>query len=57
MDIINEIKELGYTGSKTQAYTNINAIKENFDIRTLGFSQVQYKKTPYVKPLSSRKLV
>lgn len=55
-DIINEIKELGFNGQESQAYNNINAIRENFDVKTPGFSQVQYKKTPYVKPLFSRML-
>ena len=56
-DIINEIREeMGFYDQESQAYYNINTIKENFDLRTPGFSQVQYKKTPYVKPLSSRML-
>jgi predicted transcriptional regulator len=51
-DIIDEIYKLGYTGSRTQAYHNINIIKENFKIDTPGFAQVQQTKIPYVKPLS-----
>lgn len=56
IDIINEINELGFNGSKTQAYHNINLIKEKYKIDTLSFLQVPQKRIPYVKPLSSRKL-
>jgi len=55
-DIINEIRELGFNGSNTQAYHNINVMKEEYEISTPGFSQVVLPKIPYVKPLSSRKL-
>lgn len=55
-DIINEIRELGFNGSQSQAYYNINVIRDNFKICTPGFSQVQHTKIPYVKPLSPRKL-
>lgn len=55
-DIIKEIRELGFNGSQSQAYYNINAIRDNYKISTPGFSQVQHTQIPYVKPLSSRKL-
>ena len=55
-NIIDEIYELGYNGSRTQAYHNINIIKEKFDIHTLGFFQVRHTQILYIKPLSSRKL-
>ena len=55
-DIIDEIYELGYNGSRTQAYHNINIIKEKFEIHTLDFAQIQKSRTPYIKPLSSRML-
>jgi len=55
-DIVEEIRELGFNGSQTQAYHNINVIRDNHDIRTPGFSQVPLPSIPYVKPLSSRKL-
>ena len=56
-DIIEEIREVGFNGSKTQAYNNINVIRNNFNISTPGFAQVpQHAKIPYVKILSSRKL-
>ncbi len=40
-DIIDEIYELGYKGSRTQAYHNINIIKEKFEISTPDFAQIQ----------------
>ena len=55
-DIIEEIRELGFNGSQTQAYHNINVIKEDNSINVPSFAQVQHSKTPYVKPISSRKL-
>jgi transposase len=55
-NIIDEIYKLGYTGSRTQAYHNINTIKENFKIDTPDYTQVLLTKIPYVKPLNSRKL-
>jgi len=55
-DIIEEIRGLGFNGSQTQAYHNINIIREDNDINVPGFAQVQQSKIPYVKPLSSRKL-
>ena len=56
-DIIEEIKGLGFNGSKTQAYHNINIIKENHGICTQGFAQIQCTRIPYVRPLNSRRLV
>lgn len=56
IDIIMEIKELGFNGSKTQAYHNINVIRNSFKISTPGFIDIQPEKIPYVKTLSSRKL-
>jgi transposase len=48
---------LGFNGSSTQAYQNINDIRNNFEILTPGFVQFQQQtKIPYVRPLSSRKL-
>ena len=55
-DIIDEIYELGYNGSRTQAYHNINIIMEKFEIRTPDFAQIQSSRIPYIKPLSSRTL-
>ena len=43
-------------GSVSPKYPNINVIKENYEINTLGISQVLLPKISFVKPLSSRKL-
>jgi hypothetical protein len=56
IDIIEEIRKLGFNGSNSQAYNNINAIKSQFKINTPGFLQIRSKKIPYLKPLSPRKL-
>ncbi len=57
MDIIEEIRKVGFNGSNTQAYHNINVIRNNFNISTPSFVLVQQPvKIPYVKILSSRKL-
>ena len=53
-DIIDEIYELGYKGSRTQAYHNINIIKEEFEIYTPDFAQIQKSRIPYIKHLSSK---
>jgi hypothetical protein len=55
-DIFEEICELGFNGSRSQAYYNINVMKENFKINTPGFSQFQNTGVQYIKPLSTRKL-
>lgn len=55
-DIIDEIYGLGYNGSRTQAYHNINIIKEKLEIYTPDFAQIQKSRIPYIKPLSSRTL-
>ncbi|MCT4646356.1 MAG: ISL3 family transposase [Carboxylicivirga sp.] len=55
-DIINEIKELGYNGGQTQAYQNINMLKERHKLSTPGLAQLQKVKIPFVKPLSTRDL-
>ena len=55
-DIIEEIRELGFIGSQSQAYHNINAIRDNFNINTPGFEQIQNTRIPYIKQLSPRKL-
>ena len=56
MDIFREIKELGYTGGRTQGCYHIKLIKENYEIETTGYKETPRPKIPYVKPLSSRKL-
>ncbi|MCW3789689.1 ISL3 family transposase [Plebeiibacterium sediminum] len=55
-EIINEIKELGYDGSQTQAYYNINIIKEKYNLSFSKLGQLQTVKIPFVKPLTTREL-
>ena len=55
-DIFREIKELGYTGGRTQGCYHIKLIKEHHEIKTLGYKEIARPKIPYIKPLSSRKL-
>ncbi len=54
--IFREIKELGYTGGRTQGCYHIKRIKEHHEIETLGCKEIARPKIPYIKPLSSRKL-
>ena len=55
-DIYEEIKGQGFNGSRSQAYYNINALKQEYDINTLRYGQIPNPKIPYIRPLSSRKL-
>jgi len=55
-NIIGEITQLGYNGSQSQAYENINKLKEQNGINTPTFAQIQRTRIPFVKPLHSRKL-
>jgi transposase len=55
-DIYQEIREMGFNGSRSTACYNINILKEEYNISTSGFTQVQHPKIPYIKPLSSREL-
>jgi len=55
-DIYEEIRKMGFNGSRSTACYNINILKEEYKICTPGFTQVQYPKIPYIKSLSSRKL-
>jgi len=56
IDIFREIKELGFTGGRTQGYYHIKLIKEHHKIETLGYKEIAPSKIPYIKPLSTRKL-
>ena len=56
IDIFREIKELGYTGGRTQGCYHIKLIKEHHEIEALGYKEIARPKIPYIKPLSSRKL-
>lgn len=55
-NIIDEITKLGFTGSQSQAYNNINKIKENNNITNSSFVQNKVDKILFVRPLSSRLL-
>lgn len=55
-DIIREIVDLGFNGGLSQAYCNINFLKEQNDIKTLDYAQVLQERLPFVKPLHSKKL-
>jgi transposase len=55
-DIIEKIYDMGYNGGKTQAYYNINEIKNRLNILTPGLLEDSHMKIAFVKPLSSRKL-
>jgi len=56
VDIFREIKELGFNGGKTQGYINFKLIKENRNIDTIGYPASHQSMSPFIKPLSSRKL-
>ncbi|WP_236979966.1 transposase [Membranihabitans maritimus] len=55
-DIIDQIKALGYTGSRSQAYHRINQLKQLTGLSADEGKAVRHRKIPYVKPLSSRQL-
>lgn len=55
-DIYEEIREMGFNGEISQARYNINILKEQLKVSTLGLSQIQSQKIQYIRPLSSRKL-
>lgn len=47
---------MGFNGEISQARYNINILKEQLKVSTLGLSQIQSQKIQYIRPLSSRKL-
>ncbi len=55
-DIYDEITQMGFKGEISQARYNINMLKEQLSISTLGLSQIQSQRIPYIRPLSPRKL-
>lgn len=55
-DIFREIKRLGFNGGKTQGYINIKLIKENLNIETSNYPVSHQPMSPFIKPLSSRRL-
>ncbi|MFC2090916.1 ISL3 family transposase [Bacteroidota bacterium] len=48
MDIFREIKELGYTGGRTQGCYHIKLIKEHHEIETLGYKEIARPKILYI---------
>jgi len=56
-DIFDEIVQLGYNGGSTQAYSYINKIKLKYGLIPFNNAGIQQRIIPYIKPLSSRKLV
>lgn len=54
--IIEEIRQMGYLGGNTQAYQYINFLKGTTPNIAANYTELQQKRMPYVKRLSSRKL-
>ena len=56
MEIINDIRKIGYTGGNTQAYQYLSFLKETNGVTTLNYVEQRKQPIPYIKRLSSRKL-
>ncbi len=56
MEIINDIRKMGYTGGNSQAYQYISFLKEASESTALGYVEQRRRPVPYIKQLSSRKL-
>jgi transposase len=56
MEIINDIRKMGYTGGNTQAYQYLSLLKETSGSTTLNYVEQRRQPIPYIKRLSSRKL-
>jgi hypothetical protein len=56
IEIINDIRKMGYTGGNTQAYDYISFLKETNESTALSYVEQRRKPIPYIKRLSSRKL-
>ena len=56
IEIINDIRKMGYTGGNTQAYDYISFLKETNESMALNDVEQRRKPIPYIKRLSSRKL-
>lgn len=56
MEIINDIREMGYTGGNTQAYKYLSFLKETSSSTALDYVEQRRQPIPYIKRLSSRKL-
>lgn len=56
-EIIKKIREMGYNGSQTQAYHNINQLIKDHKIQVPDSKAIYQKPIAYLKPISPRKLV
>ena len=56
MEIINDIRKMGYTGRNTQANQYISVLKETNGVTTLNYVEQRRQPIPYIKRMSSRKL-
>ncbi len=56
MEIINDIRQIGYTGGNTQAYQYLSFLKETNGVTTLNYVEQRKQPIPYIKRLRSRKL-
>lgn len=56
MEIINDIRKMGYTGGNTQANQYISFLKQTNEVTSLNYNELQSQPIPYIKRLSSRKL-
>ncbi len=56
MEIINDIRKMGYTGGNTQAYQSLSFLKEANGVTTLNYVEQRRQPIPYIKRLSTRKL-
>ncbi len=54
MEIINDIRKMGYTGGNTQAYQYQSFLKETNRIKALNYVEQQKQPIPCVKRLSNR---
>lgn len=56
MEIINDIRKMGYTGGNTQANQYISFLKKTNGVTALNYVEQRRQPIPYIKRLSSRKL-
>lgn len=56
MEIINDIRKMGYAGGNTQAYQYLSLLKETNGVTTLNYAEQRKQQIPYINRLSSRKL-
>ncbi len=56
MEIINDIREMGYTGGNPQANQHISFLKETNGVTALSYVEQRRQPIPYIKRLSTREL-